>query len=92
MPVFILLALMSVPLAWIASRTYLKARELAAGRESEIRIKLLEAELREMKKRVEVLETIAIHSSSDPAERVIVEPLPGLASPRAQAQALALRL
>lgn len=57
--VFIILALMSVPLSAIAARTYLKARALNAPREDSARVRLLEAELRELRDRVEVLETIA---------------------------------
>ncbi len=57
--VFVILALMSVPLSAIAGRTYLKARALDAARDESLRIKLLETELRELRDRVEVLETIA---------------------------------
>lgn len=57
--VFIILALMSVPLSAIAGRTYLKARALNAAHHDSARVALLEAELRELRERVEVLETIA---------------------------------
>lgn len=67
--VFIILALMSVPLAAIASKTYVKKRELdAKGSSALVReVELLRAETRELRERVETLETIATGASALPA-------------------------
>lgn len=84
--VFVILAVMSVPLAAIASRTWLKTRELHARQAGDVHLRLLEREVRDLRARVEVLETIA---TSGGPERVIVEPYPELAAERVSARALA---
>ena len=59
----ILLAVFSVPLTAIVSSTYLKAKRLQAGdgnKEIADKLKLLERENGDLRRRVEVLESIAI--------------------------------
>jgi len=68
--VLIILALMSVPLTWIGTRTHVRLREIKAREQGTVHTQLLTTQIHDLKKRVEVLETIA---TSD--ERVVVEPL-----------------
>ena len=62
--IFIILAVFSVPLAAIASSTYLKARRIDSSGGSQLTadVKLLLAQNEELQKRVEVLEEIATSS------------------------------
>jgi len=62
--IFIILAVFSVPLAAIASSTYLKARRIDAAGGGQLvgEVKLLQAQNEELQKRVEVLEEIATSS------------------------------
>lgn len=73
----IILALMSVPLAAIASRTYLKKREIEArsGGLTLPEARALRAEVAELRQRVETLETIATTGDGAlvPASRALEE-------------------
>ena len=72
LPVFILLAIFSVPLAAIVSRTYIKAKELESRGSPALagEMKLLRGQVAELQQRVEVLETIAVNSSDSPSPAV----------------------
>ncbi len=78
MPVIIVAIVFSVPLAAILGAYWVRVKRMefeAGARDVEPRLRALEAENRELRQRVEVLETIA--TDADPARlraRVRVEP------------------
>ena len=81
--IFIILAVLSVPLAAIASSTYLKARRIDAsgGGQLPAEVKLLQAQNAELERRLEVLEEIATstHLVSLPEAREKVDEMHELA-------------
>lgn len=78
LPVLILAIVMSVPLAAIVGSFWVRVKRMefeAGGRDLDPRLRALEAENRELRQRVEVLETIV--TSDEPrraATRVRVQP------------------
>ncbi len=61
-PAIILLAIFSVPLTAIISSTWLKAKKLQFEHGDSKKVKLLEQQNADLRRRIEVLESIAIDS------------------------------